>query len=203
MAETPRASRSGLGAALGSEVLLGTLVALLSVLTAWSSYLGSLADSVEGDANVEGQKVLSLSNTEYLTANQDVIQDYTMYDGFFVFQDSDPERAAYYESNFSDELFDSMDRLDGPFDEAYYDDMYALADGYYDEAILKFEEARAAGERADRYQSVLLTFAVGLALAAWASVVRSESRLRPLFAIISLATLAFGLVNFLGLYLGS
>lgn len=184
-----------------SEFLLGSLVAVLSALTAWTAYQATLAGSMQADANVEGQKVLSLSNTEFLRANQDIIQDYTMWDGYFVHQDTDQKRANYYRDNFSDELKASEERQNGPFDDEYYKAVYKDADDSYNEAVAKFEEARQAGEKADRYQFVVLIFAVGLALSAWASIAKEENRLRSFFALIALATLVFGLVNFLITYL--
>lgn len=184
-----------------SEFLLGSLVAILSVLTAWTAYQATLASSSQADANVEGQKVLSLSNTEFLRANQDIIQDYTMYDGYFAHQDSNQKLADYYRENFSDELKASEQRNDGPFDDEYYKAVYKDADESHAEAMAKFEEARQAGEKADRYQFVVLIFAVGLALSAWASIAKEGNRLRSFFALIALATLMFGLVNFLMTYL--
>jgi hypothetical protein len=200
MLQEQQKKRSGPFKLLASEILLGTLITVLSVMVAWAAYLGALADSAESDANVEGQKILSLSNTEFLRANQDIMQDYTMYDGYFVNQDSQPDIADYYEANFSDGLIDSLDRPDGPFDDAYYDAMYADADGSYDEAVAKFDEAQQAGNKANNYQLTVLIFAVGLALSAWASVVREESMMRPMFAVIALVSLGYGLITFLSLY---
>jgi hypothetical protein len=188
--------RTGLSGRLASEVMLGSLVAILSVLMSFVAYQGALSDSAEGDANVEGQKVLSLSNTEFLRANQDIIQDYTMFDGFYLNEGKDEDAAAYYAANFSDALTASMERPDGPFDDAYYDAIYADADSTFDEALSYFDEAQEAGDRANAYQLVVLIFAVGLALAAWASVINAASRLRPVFSALSLLILIIGLVVF-------
>lgn len=176
-------------------------MALLSVLTASAAYLGALADSAESDANVEGQKILSESNTEFLRVNQEIIQDYTMYDGYYINTDKDEDLAQYYQESFSDELTASMGRQGGPFDDTYYTAMYAEADTTYDQAMTKFDEAQKHGDKADRFQLCVLIFAVGLALSAWASVVREESPIRPLFALISVAGMLFGLVTGLQLIL--
>lgn len=180
---------------LASEVMLGTLVAVLSICTAWAAYQGSIADSAEGDSNVAAQKELSLSNTEFLRATQDIIQDYTMYDGYYLNEETAPDTAAYYADNFSDSLKQSLERPDGPFDDTYYEEVYADADTSYDEAVTKFDDAQKAGDRADGFQLILLVFAVGLSLAAWASLVRSESPLRWAFSLISLVTMIYGIVN--------
>ena len=57
---------------LGSDITLGTLIAVLSVFTALSSYQGSMADSDQNKSEVEGMRVLNDANAEYLTANQEI-----------------------------------------------------------------------------------------------------------------------------------
>ncbi len=195
--------RTGIGKILASEITVGILVAVLSIMTAFAAYQGSLADSAEADANVEGQKVLSLSNTEFLRANQDIIQDYTMFDGYYLNQDTNEEAATYYQENFSEALTASMEREEGPFDDPYYEAIYLDADESYDEAMTKFDEAQAAGDKADQYQLVVLVFAVALSLVAWASLVDEESKMRVAFVVVSLAVSAYGLFVFLGLFLGA
>ena len=185
----------GLLVRLGSDLVLGFLVAFLSVLTALAAYQGSIADSQESDFNVEGQKQLTEANSFYLEANQFVLYDYTMYDGWYVADD--PEVQDYFFGNFSIELTDSMDRAEGPFDDQYYDEMYAEADGFYDEASNYFDQAQAAGERAIQMQLVVLVFAVGLALAAYSSLIESGKRIRAVFAIASMLALAMGLVSYI------
>lgn len=181
---------------LGSELVLGLLVALLSVLTALSAYQSSLADSKEADLNVEGQKLLTDSNSLYLETNQFVIYDYTMYDGWYVNEGKDDEAAQYYYENFSESLTASMERESGPFDDQYYQEMYVEAETAYDEAMTRFEEAQEAGDTADQLQLAVLIFAVGLALSAYASMLAETSKLRVLFAIGAILGLLFGLVIF-------
>lgn len=187
--------QKGLLARLGSDLVLGFLVAFLSVLTALAAYQGSIADSQESDLNVAGQKQLTEANSFYLEANQFVIYDYNLYDGWYT--TDDPDDADYFYANFSDELFASMDRTEGPFDDQYYDEMYADANSLYDEALAYFDQAQAAGERAIRMQLVVLVFAVGLALAAYASLIQPEKRIRAVFAVASMLALVMGLVRYM------
>jgi hypothetical protein len=185
----------GLLARLGSDLILGFLVAFLSILTALAAYQGSIADSQESDLNVEGQKQLTEANSFYLEANQFVIYDYNMYDGWYVADD--PDIADYFYSSFSFELADSLEREEGPFDDQYYDEMYADADNLYDEALNYFDQAQAAGERAIQMQLVVLVFAVGLALAAYASLVETGKRIRAVFAVASMLALIMGLASYM------
>ncbi|HWQ45838.1 MAG TPA: hypothetical protein VN376_03165 [Longilinea sp.] len=184
---------------LASDVFLGTLVAVLSVFTAFAAFQGSMADSKESDKNVEAQQVLSLSNTEFLRANQDIIQDYTMYDGWWINDGVNAENAEYYMANFSEYLTASMDREGGPFDDQYYDEMYTDADSSFDEAMGLYDEAQAAGDKADRYQLILMIFAVGLSMGAWASLLDGENRIRKFFSLFSVVLFIFGLVMTIGI----
>jgi hypothetical protein len=181
---------------VSSDLVLGALVAFLSVLTGLAAYQSSINDSKEADYNVEGQKQLTDSNSMYLEQNQFVIYDYTMYDGWYVNDGKDDVAAEYYRANFSDNLIASMDRPDGPFDEQYYTEMYAEAEGQYNDAIANFELAQQFGDKADGLQLVVLIFAIGLALAAYASLLAQENAVRLVFAVGSILALIFGLITY-------
>jgi len=80
--------------------------------------------------------------------------------------------------------------------------MYADADGSFDEAMALFDEAQAAGDKADRYQLILMIFAVGLSMGAWASLLASENRIRKFFSLFSVVLFIFGLVLTIGVLIG-
>ena len=111
--------------------------------------------------------------------------------------------AEYYQSSFSDQLTSSLDRSEGHFDNQYYYEMYKEAEDTYDEAITNFEQAQHAGDRADRLQLVVLIFAVGLALAAYGSLLKDESIWRVVFAIGSILSLTFGSILYFGAWASS
>jgi hypothetical protein len=180
-----------------SEWVLGILVALLSVLIAAAAYQSSLFDSKESDFNVEGQKQLTESNSMYLEANQFVIYDYQLYDGWYVNDGVNDELAQYYMDSFSEELTASLSRPDGLFDDEYYTEMYADAEATYDESMTAFEDANGAGDKADQLQLVVLIFAVGLALAAYASMLDKEAKLRFFFGLLSILALVFGAIQYI------
>lgn len=180
---------------LGSEVFLGTLIAVLSIATALASYLGGVADSEQSKNELLGMQMLTDANAEYLTANQDIIQDYTYFDNWYI--NPDPEIAEYYQANFSEALTVAMERSDYPFDDQYYEDMYALPNQMFEETDTYFELGSQWDERGDKLQLVMLIMALGLAFAAWASLLGAESNMRLLFAILSLGTLIVGVVTYL------
>lgn len=180
-----------------SEWVLGILVALLSVLIAAAAYQSSLFDSKESDLNVEGQKQLTESNSLYLEANQFVIYDYQMYDGWYINDGTNDDLAEYYQGSFSENLTTSLEREEGPFDEVYYTEMYADAEATYEASMTAFDDANTAGNKADQLQLAVLIFAVGLALAAYGSMLAEEAKLRFFFGLLSIVALAFGAVVYI------
>lgn len=181
---------------LGFEITLGTLIAVLSVFTALSSYQGSMADSDQNKGEVEGMQVLNDANAEYLTANQEIIQDYTNFDSWYLNQ-GDPELAEFYQGNFSPTLLTALGRsAEDPFDDPYYAEMYAYPNGLFDEADGLFGVAQEHDERGDRLQLVVMMTAVGLAFAAWASLLDKSSRIRLLFAALAIVALALGTYSY-------
>jgi len=76
---------------LGNEVVLGTMIALLSVFTAVASYQGAMADSEQNKYEILGMKELNDGNVFYLEANQNWLQDDNNYDNWYVNVDTNPE----------------------------------------------------------------------------------------------------------------
>lgn len=179
-----------------SEFVLGSLVAILSVLAALSGYQSSMADSDQTKHNVQGQQALTDANAEYLSANQLIVYDYTLYDGWYTAETD--EKADYYRSSLSDELQASMiANEEEPFNEAYYTAMYAEPNAQFDEADRLFELAEEFNGRGDALQLVLLISALGLALAAWASLLKEESPVRMAFGIFSTLMLVYSVTLYL------
>ncbi|MDX1616161.1 MAG: hypothetical protein R3300_17750 [Candidatus Promineifilaceae bacterium] len=180
---------------ISSESYLGLLVALLSVLTAFAAYQVARVEALASEHDVQAIKTLTESNTEYLRANQEVMLDYAAFDNFVVEGEGDPEVADFYRSGFSAELEAGMARPEGPFDDLYFEQMFSEADLLYEEALDGFDAGEAVGETADRLQLIMLALAVGLSLAAFASIGDRTSRIGRLFILIATAALLYGLVH--------
>lgn len=184
---------------LGNEILLGTLIALLTVFTAVSSYQGALADGQQNDFEILGMKNLNDGNAEYLRSNQDITQDYNYFDNWYLNVDERPEVAEYYQSSFSQALLDAMQRdPDAVWDDQYYEEVYADANAYFNDSDANFEKAGEWNGRGDRLQLVLMIMALGLAFAAWASLLKDESNMRLLFSAFAIITLVAGVIIYLG-----
>jgi hypothetical protein len=185
---------------LGKEIILGTLIALLSIFTTIASLQGSVADGKQNEYEILGMKSLNDGNAEYLRSNQDITQDYNYFDNWYLNQDERPDVAEYYQGSFSQTLLDAMDRdPDTVWDDQYYDEAYAEANSYFDESDTNFETAGQWNERGDGLQLVLSIMALGLAFAAWASLLKEESNMRVLFSFFAVLALIMGVITYLGL----
>ena len=180
---------------LGANLFLGFLVTALSVLTAATNYATYQVSSIASGHETEGSRLLADSNTEYVRTTQFIILDYDMYDGYYIQQGVDDFAAEYYQSNFSSELQSSFDR-DAVFDDQYYDEMYTHSNDLFDQAFEEFDKANQISEQEAVYQLAMLIAAVGLAFAAYASLLDEKNSLRPLFALMSLVMFVLSLVQF-------
>ena len=172
------------------------MIAVLSIFTALASYQGSMSDSDQSKNNVLGMQMLTDANAEYLTANQDIIQDYTYFDTYYLNVDTNPEIADYYKESFSEALTAGMTRDSGPFDEAYYEAMYAGPNDMFTQADDYFGLAEKFNERGDQLQLVMLIMAVGLSFAAWASLLGEDSKMRLVFTVFAILVMIAGLVTY-------
>ena len=179
---------------LGSNLTLGLLVTVMSIFTAVANYATYVVGGNASGYEAEGDRLLSNANTSYISASQFVIVDYTMYDNYYTNVDVNDDVADYYKSLFSNPLNASLDRT--PFDQQYFDEMYADADAQFDEAFAKFDLANAASEREAAYQLAMLVAAVGLAFAAYASLLDEANRLRRVFALMSLLMMVLSIGQF-------
>jgi len=178
---------------LSSELILGALVAVLSILAAVSGYQGGMADSKQTEHNVLGQKDLTNANSEYLTANQMIVYDYQLFDGYYTA--TTPEQEEYYQSQYSEPLQAAIAaNPDDIFTEAYYDEMYAVANEQFASADAQFDLAGKYNERGDALQLVLMISALAVAFAAWASLLEAGSSVRVVFAILSIVGLVYTIV---------
>jgi hypothetical protein len=145
---------------------------------------------------------LNDGNAEYLRANQDITQDYNYFDNWYLNVDERPDIGEYYQLNFSEALQAAVDRdPEAVWDDQYYDEMYADALGLWEESDINFELASQFDEKGDQLQLVMMIMALGLAFAAWASLLGAESNMRLLFALFGLIMFVVGIITYIPLAL--
>jgi hypothetical protein len=179
---------------LFSDTLLGTLVVILTIATAFSAYQRALTEIEGGDLDIEAQRNLVVAVGSYLQGSSDFLDDRATYDGIRLNEEQNPEAAAYFRENASPALTAGMSRPAGPFDEQYEQELYGEAMALIQEGAALDAQANDLDDRARLFEMSGLVFSIGLATAAWASIINEGRRLRMLFLIISIISLFVGLV---------
>ncbi len=180
---------------LGTDIVLGLLVATLSVFTAAANYATYKIGGVGSAHTATARQLLADSNTDYDIALQLIILDYSMYDGFYINNGVDDVAAEHYLGNFSDALKASVER-DTPFDDQYYDQLYAPADKKSHQAEEEFAKADQAFAKEAVLRLAMLLAALGLAFGAYASLLKEDNHMRSLFALMALIILIINLSQF-------
>jgi hypothetical protein len=196
-------SGSSIVSKLSSDIILGILISILAVGTAYASYLSSMSDSDQTKFNVLGMTKLTNANADYLTVNQEIGQDYNYYDSFYLNQDK-PDVSEYYLYNFSEELTAGIERAGAdtnedadPFDEQYYTEKYAGPAGDFDLAEKSLKLAEDFNTRGDAFQLVVLIGSIGLAFAAFAAILPDGRWLRLGFTVLSIIILSYAAITWL------
>lgn len=177
----------------GVETLLAVIIAILSILTAYAAFMSAQIDLTSTDNYFLAQSLLNDANSLYLERGQDIIYDFEAFDSFIIYAETDPDLSDYFLNAMSDAALSSIDRPDGPFDQAYYDEMYSVPNEILEDEELFFESAAHDSNRAVAYQLTVLIMAVGLSFAAWASLASKQKLTRFIFLLLSVSALIIGL----------
>jgi hypothetical protein len=168
------------------EIIMTAMIAILSISTAGTAYFSHMENSSSTHDYFTSQSILVDANSLYLEANQAIIYDFTMYDGYYLANATgDTNTSDYYYFSMSDALKDSLERDTGPFDEQYYDEMYENAESVYEDGTLLAFDAAEQNTASDEYQLAVLISAVGLSLTGWAALMKTK-RLKVTFLTCSI-----------------
>lgn len=128
-------SQSRISKLLRSEVLIGSIVAVMSILTALIGFQASITDSQANEHALHALRLQSEANRESLLTGQTIMRDFNAYDNFFANSNNDAE--GNFISSFSLALQNNLDNLDRElFDEQYFDELSVESN----EAILDMGE---------------------------------------------------------------
>lgn len=189
---------------LSNDFVLGILIIVLAIGTAYASYLSSMSDSDQTKFNVLGMTKLTNANSDAIRVSQEIGQDYGYYDSYYLNKTEKPEVSDYYTYNFSEQLTAGIERSGAdtnddadPFDDQYYDELYGPSDKDFDLADKALKLAEEFNTRGDAFQLVVLIGSIGLAFAAFAAILPDGKWLRLGFAVLSLAILIYAAVTWL------
>ena len=178
-----------------TEWSIAGLIALLSILTASTAYYSHMEDSNSTHNYFSSQSIIVEANSLYLEANQAIMYDMNSYDSYVIASnDGNESLAMFYFSGLSQSAVDSDNRTTGPFDDQYFEEMYAYASLRESEGQELAGIAENQNNAADEYQLAVLFSAVGLSLTGWASVITS-TRLKFTFMGSSVVTLTLSVLQ--------
>ena len=178
-----------------TEWSIAGLIALLSILTASTAYYSHMEDSNSTHNYFSSQSIIVEANSLYLEANQAIMYDMNSYDSYVIASnDGNESLAMFYFSGLSQSAVDSDNRTTGPFDDQYFEEMYAYASLRESEGQELAGIAESQNNAADEYQLAVLFSAVGLSLTGWASVITS-TRLKFTFMGSSVVALTLSVLQ--------
>ena len=178
-----------------TEWSIAGLIALLSILTASTAYYSHMEDSNSTHNYFSSQSIIVEANSLYLEANQAIMYDMNSYDSYVIASnDGNESLAMFYFSGLSQSAVDSDNRTTGPFDDQYFEEMYAYASLREAEGQELAGIAESQNNAADEYQLAVLFSAVGLSLTGWASVITS-TRLKFTFMGSSVVALTLSVLQ--------
>ena len=96
--------------------------------------------------------------------------------------EANPEIIEFLQGQYSPEAQANLERSNWP-DQTYWEEIYFHHNVERDLAMRSIGLASAWSERSSTYQALLTLLAVGMALAAWASLMERAGRIRGLFTV--------------------
>ena len=170
---------------LVSENVLAGLITIMTILTAFTVYQASLAGGESLKSFFYAQGYLTDANSLYIEGGQEIFYDLSVYDQHVIaFRNGDDELADYFLDQLSEAGLAGLERdIDNPFDEEYFNTVYAEPNALIQEADDAFTLAEYHNSYGDSLTLVATILSVGLAFAAWGSLAAAHSRQRVLFAV--------------------
>ena len=179
-----------------SQIVLSSLIVVLSLFTAYISYERSLASSAQLRQNTAGLRELMLGTSAETMANANFQNDLSNYSDAELA--TDDIQKAKYEVRYSEELENAIAvNIDDPFSDEYFQNVFAESELHRTEAEILFEAADGYSKRGNALQQIILITTLGLGFVAWTSVIKNERHLiRIVFIAFAFLTLTYGVYLF-------
>jgi hypothetical protein len=179
-----------------SQIVLSSLIVVLSLFTAFISYERSLASSAQLRQNTAALRELMLGTSAETMANANYQYDLSNYSDAELA--TDDIQKTKYEVRYSEELQNAITKnVDDPFSDEYFQKIFAESEQHRNEAEVLFNEADGYSKRGNALQQIILITTLGLGFVAWTSVIKNERHLiRIVFIAFAFLTLAYGIYLF-------
>jgi len=181
--------------------ILAALVTVYGILTAVVIFMASGADGLYYDNVFIAQAQLNDASELAIEAQIGILHDLSVLEQIqvHILEGSDEEIIDYLYGQLSAEAVESLERS-AELDDVYAERVFAVHNAERENAMISFDLAGAWSERAGVYQGLATVLAVGLAFAAWASLMEKGGCLRVAFAVVALLVL-IACLGFLGVHL--
>jgi hypothetical protein len=177
------------------EPLLGAMVAIFGLLTAYAAYQAGIYGGNSAEAYFVALGDLTDANAEYAYRDQTATQDANL----VLEWDIQNEQGASEElldiilSNMSPMGLAALDRSDD-LDNQYYEELYGWANALVENSDAAFKAAQDWDSQGDAYELLVLILALGLGFSGWASLMSSQSWTRYVFAMLGVIALVVSIV---------
>ncbi len=175
-----------------SQIVLSSLIVVLSLFTAYISYERSLASSAQLRQNTAALRELMLSTSSETMANANYQFDLSNYSDAELA--TDDIQKTKYEVRYSEELQNAIAKnIDEPFSDEYFQKIFAESEQHRNEAEILFAAADGYSKRGNALQQIILITTLGLGFVAWTSVIKNErNMIRIVFIAFACMTLVYG-----------
>ena len=190
---SPKTWRGRVEALMDSRLMLGALIAVLTVASAWVAYRSTSAALDSSTLDFYAAKEMQRASLLGLDGNAGYMIDLVAYLRYNELKERAPDQAEEVLNRGSPELLAAMDRPGGPFDEVYRSARYGKAHAALDSAQALYDEADRASLVAERFALGTAILSIGLGATAWAALLHKHSLLRLVFALLAVASVVAAL----------
>ena len=146
-----------------SQIVLSSLIVVLSLFTAYISYERSLASSAQLRQNTAALRELMLSTSSETMANANYQFDLSNYSDAELA--TDDIQKTKYEVRYSEELQNAIAKnIDEPFSDEYFQKIFAESEQHRNEAEILFAAADGYSKRGNALQQIILITTLGLGI---------------------------------------
>lgn len=181
--------------------LLASMVAVYGILTALTIFASSRAEGLYYDNVFIAQAQLNDASELAIEAHIEVSRDLNVLEQMQIQElaGAGLEMTEFLYGHLSADAQASLERSGG-IDETYIEGMYLSHNVERERSMRSFDLAVAWSERSSTHETLATMLAVGLAFAAWASLIENAGVIRWVFTAIATLIL-MGSLGFLGLHL--
>jgi hypothetical protein len=190
---SPKTWKGRVEALMDSRLMLGALIAVLTVASAWVAYRSTSAALDSSTQDFYAAKEMQRASLLGLDGNAGYMIDLVAYNRYNELKERAPDLAEEVLNRGSPELLAGMDRPGGPFDEVYESARYGEARAALDRAQALYDQADRASLEAERFALGTAILSIGLGATAWAALLHKHSLLRLVFALLAVASVVAAL----------